>query len=91
MAAHIHDYPLCRHGRIRLPGNFRVHNDLTHDQCLKFFPPYYEATRPEYPLASMPDSELVAVTLHLATCAQCREEYDVLCLLAELEERGEAG
>jgi hypothetical protein len=89
MAAHIYACPLCRHGRIELPGNFRSDSDLTHDQCQGYFPTYYEATNPEYPLASMPDAELVAVTLHLATCAKCREIYDGVCLLSELEERNE--
>lgn len=89
MAAHIRTCPLCRHGRIRLPEDFRVPGDLTHDQCRKFFPTYYEATRPEYPLGSVPEAEIVAVTLHLATCAPCRQEYDELCLLSELEERNE--
>jgi len=89
MAAHIRACPLCRHGRIRLPEDFRVDNDLTHEQCRESFPTYYEATRTQYPLASMPDGGLVAVTLHLATCDQCREEYDALCLLSEQEERGE--
>lgn len=89
MAAHIRTCPLCRHGRIRLPEDFRIGDGLTHDQCRQFSPTYYEATRQEYPLASMSDKELIAVTLHLATCAKCREAYDILCLLSELEERGE--
>lgn len=89
MAAHIRTCPRCRHGRMWVPGDFRVDDDLTHEQCQEFFPTYYEATRPEHSLASMPDGELVAVTLHLGTCAECREVYDALCLLSELEERGE--
>jgi hypothetical protein len=89
MAAHIRACSLCRHGRIRLPGGFRVEDDLTHDQCRGHLPAYYEATRPVYPLVHVADAELVAVTLHLATCVSCREEYDALCLLSELEERDE--
>jgi hypothetical protein len=89
IAAHIRACPHCCKGLVRLPEHFRFDNDLTHDQCLASLPTYYEATRPEYPLVSMPDADLVAVTLHLATCAQCREIYDSLCVISELEEQGE--
>lgn len=89
LAAHIHACPSCRQGRIRLPEGFRVDNDLSHDQCQAHFPTYYEATRPEHPLATMAGSALVAVTLHMAGCAQCREVYEALCFIWELEERGE--
>lgn len=88
LAAHIYRCPLCRMGRIGLPEDFHLDTPLSHQQCQASFPVYYEATRPEYPLVSVPGRELVAVALHLATCRECRDQYDALCMISDLEERG---
>jgi predicted anti-sigma-YlaC factor YlaD len=87
--AHIRACPLCRSGVVHLaqelPGRFL----LSCEQCRARFPAYYELTRPEYPLVEMADAEIIAMILHLGQCDECREEYQELVLLSELEERDE--
>jgi hypothetical protein len=87
--AHIRSCPYCRSGVVHLaqelPGRFL----LSCDQCRARFPAYYEHTRPEYPLVEMADAEIIAMVLHLGQCDVCREEYEELVLLSELEERDE--
>jgi hypothetical protein len=67
-----------------------IANDpLSCDQCRARFPAYYEATRPEFPLIEMEDTELAEMAFHLSHCTSCHEEYEQLVLLSELEERNE--
>jgi hypothetical protein len=87
IAAHIRSCPRCRTGLVRLAYDLTLDDPLTCEQCRSHFPNYYEATRPEYPLVQMPDNEIAQVAFHLSHCADCQEEYEVLVLLAELEER----
>lgn len=90
MAKHICACPCCRHGRARLPEHITLTAfEIAHERCLLLFPTFYEATRPDYQLTGMEERELVAVVLHLAACSVCREQYDLLCLVWELEERYE--
>ena len=90
IAAHIRSCPLCQRGVVRLSEALIAGPTLTCDQCRARLPAYYEATRPEHPLADLSDWEVAGVARHLALCtSSCREEYEELMLLAELEERDE--
>jgi len=89
IVAHIRSCPRCHHGVVRLSTALIARSPLTCDQCRARFPAYYEATRPEYPLVHMREAEMLKVVLHLGSCDACREEYEELVLLSELEERDE--
>jgi len=90
VAAHIRSCPLCQRGVVQLSEALITGLVLTCDQCRARLPAYYEATRPVHPLADLSDWEIAEVAMHLACCASsCREEYEELVLLAELEERDE--
>ena len=89
IATHIQTCPECMHGMIRLSGALLTVDMLTCKQCHTYFPAYYEATRPQFPLVSLDDQEIAAVVLHMGYCAACSEEYEELVQLSELEERGE--
>ena len=41
----------------------------------------------EVSLVEMSNLELAEVALHLGNCASCKEQYELLVLLSELEER----
>jgi hypothetical protein len=86
---HIRSCSQCQRGIAELSEELLARQALTCDQCRERFPAYYEATRPEYPLVEMSDVEMAEMLLHLGWCASCREEYEELVLLSELEERGE--
>lgn len=86
IVAHIHSCPLCRHGLVRLSIDLLSANMLTCDQCSTSFPAYYEATRPSYPLVTMPPHQIAEVARHLSSCPSCHEEYEELVTLGELEE-----
>ncbi|MBA2392816.1 MAG: hypothetical protein H0V70_08720 [Ktedonobacteraceae bacterium] len=86
IVAHIHSCPLCHHGLVRLTMNLLSADLLTCDQCCNSFPDYYEATRPNYPLVTMPPQQIAEVARHLSSCPSCREEYEELVSLGELEE-----
>ncbi len=85
--AHIRSCPICHHGLVRLSIDVLTSDMLTCDQCCTRFPAYYEATRPAYPLVTMPPDQIAEVARHLGNCPTCHEEYEELVLLAELEER----
>lgn len=89
ITAHLRSCATCCRGTIRLSKAIVTKNILSCDQCQARLAEYYEATRPHYALMALPDVEIAQVALHLAYCAVCSEEYEELCLLAELEERGE--
>lgn len=90
IATHIRICRNCHHGLVHLKDALVGSDDaLTCDQCRATFPTYYEATRPAYPLVEMADKEMARVAFHLSQCDTCHEEYEVLLLLAELEERDE--
>jgi hypothetical protein len=89
IVAHIRSYSQCQHGLVRLAYDLTVDDPLSCEECRSRFPDYYEATRPDYPLVQMADKEIAQVTFHLSHCAGCSEEYEVLVLLSELEERDE--
>ena len=89
IATHIRTCPQCHHGLTRLNEALVVEDDIGCEQCRAALPEYYEATRPEYTLVEMSAKEMAQVAFHLSQCDVCREEYEVLLLLAELEERDE--
>jgi NMD protein affecting ribosome stability and mRNA decay len=87
LAAHIRSCMLCQHHVTQLCDALVTPQALTCEQCRDYFPAYYEATRPEYPLVELSDIEMLEVTTHLWSCPSCREEYEELVRLAELEEQ----
>lgn len=89
IVTHMRSCAQCQRGIAQLSEELLARQVLTCDQCRRRFPTYYEATRPEYPLVEMADVEMAEMLLHLNWCASCREEYEELVLLSELEERGE--
>jgi len=89
IAFHIRSCANCVHGVIRLSTALLIADMLTCEQCRAYFPAYYETTRPDFPLTSLPDQVIAVIVRHLASCATCNEEYEELVLLAELEERDE--
>lgn len=89
IAAHIHSCPSCHHGIVRLSKALIADDLLSCEQCRSRFPAYYEATRPDHPLVEMPAADLAETALHLGHCTSCREQYEVLVLLSEMEERDE--
>jgi hypothetical protein len=86
IATHIHSCPTCAHGLTLLGEALIASDPLTCEQCRARFPIYYEATHPDYPLASMSEAAMAEVALHLGHCAACREQYEALSLLSSLEE-----
>lgn len=86
---HIRTCPHCRHGIVRLAYDLLQDDPLSCEQCRQHFPAYYDATRPDYPLVEMTDGAMARMVFHLSHCDACREQYAVLALLAELEERDE--
>ena len=91
IAAHVRSCPICSHGIERLAVDLRAADDKDHtcEQYRALFPTYYEATRPEYPLAEMSNEEMASIVLHLGSCSTCRDQYESFVLLSELEERDE--
>jgi hypothetical protein len=91
IAAHIRSCLICSHGIQQIAEDLLAdeYDNLTCEQYRARFPTYYEATRPEYPLAEMSNEEMARIALHLGTCAACRDQYDSFVLLSELEERDE--
>jgi hypothetical protein len=87
--AHLRNCGVCLHGMVRLSHPFFTVDMLTCEQCRAYFPSYYEATRPDFPLISLPEQKIVAIALHLSQCPVCNEEYGELVLLLELEGRDE--
>lgn len=75
LSAHIHACPACARGLEQLSQALLAMEDADCEQCRARFPTYYEATHPDYPLATMPEHEMVRVALHLGRCAACREQY----------------
>ncbi len=89
IATHLRTCANCLHGMIRLSSALLILDMLTCEQCRARFPAYYEATRAEFPLISLPDQEIATIALHLSGCPACNEEYEELVFLSELEERDE--
>jgi len=89
VAAHIRSCSRCCYGLVQLTEALIASDALDCDQCRSRFPEYYEATRPNHPLVEVADAELIEVAFHLSRCANCREEYEMLVLISELEERNE--
>lgn len=86
IAAHIHSCPKCARGLVQLSRTVLALKDPGCKQCRARFPTYYEATHPEYPLATMPETEMAEVALHLGHCAACREQYLALEQVSIAEE-----
>ncbi|HVB74048.1 MAG TPA: hypothetical protein VNE38_10895 [Ktedonobacteraceae bacterium] len=86
IATHIHSCPTCARGLTQIGRALIASDTLTCKQCRARFPAYYEATHPEFPLASMSESAMAEVALHLGHCRACREQYQELSLLSTLEE-----
>lgn len=91
IAAHIRACPDCNLGLARLTQDLLGTSRLRCDACRARFPAYYEATRDDHPLVKISETDYVEVTLHLASCAACREQYVELLRLCEEEERGGQG
>ena len=89
IATHVRSCSKCRNGHMRLTEVLIASDALNCDQSRSRFPEYYESTRPNYPLVEMADAEMIEVAFHLGHCANCREEYEMLVLISELEERNE--
>ena len=89
IVAHVQACPHCHHGIVRLEYDLLQDDPLSCEQCRQNFPTYYEATRPDYPLVEMSDRAIAQMVHHLSHCDACREQYSVLVLLSELEERDE--
>jgi hypothetical protein len=88
VAAHVRGCPRCRHGFIPFPHAWPGSSTIDCAVCRERMPAYYEATHPVYPLVLMPDPDLLAVALHLASCPTCSEEWGVLVQLSTEEEEG---
>jgi NMD protein affecting ribosome stability and mRNA decay len=89
LSAHIHTCLLCQEKVAQLVEALAMRSTLTCDLCARRLPEYYEATRPEYPLVELSEVEMLEVFVHLDGCSSCRDIYDELVLLSELEERDE--
>ncbi|HZS78189.1 MAG TPA: hypothetical protein VFA41_16375 [Ktedonobacteraceae bacterium] len=85
IATHVRSCPICSRG-LQYRAKELLADTLSCEQCRNLFPTYYEATHPEFPLATMPVEEMAAVAIHLGNCAACKEQYEVLVQLAQLEE-----
>jgi hypothetical protein len=89
LAAHIRTCALCRKGEMALPQVVIPSSMLLQGHCApQALAVYYEATHPEYPQECMNDQQIVRVALHLALCSACREQFEELCTLSEMEEHG---
>jgi NMD protein affecting ribosome stability and mRNA decay len=88
ISAHVHACSTCARGLVQLSKALIAGDRLTCEQCRARFPVYYEATHPEYPLATMSETAVSEVALHLGHCAACREQYLALELISALEEEG---
>ena len=86
ISTHIHSCPICARGLVQLSGTLLGMEDPGCEECRARFPIYYEATHPEYPLATMPESEMAEVALHLGRCEACREQYLALERISMSEE-----
>ena len=89
LSAHMRSCPLCQHKIAQLSNALAERYAITCDQCCQRLPIYYEATRPEHPLAELSEVEMTEIAVHLSRCASCHNVYEELVLLAELEERDE--
>lgn len=87
IVTHVRSCRTCNLG-IELLSKVLINDDaLTCEKCRSRFPSYYEATRPDYSLVEMSNIELAEVALHLGNCASCKEQYELLVLLSEMEEQ----
>lgn len=86
ISTHVHSCPTCARGLLKLSRRLLAMEDVSCEQCRARFPTYYEATHPEYALASMPEHELVEVALHLGRCSACRDQYQALEQISAYEE-----
>ena len=89
IVTHIQVCPHCQHGLVRLEYELLQDDPLSCEQCRQLFPAYYDATRLDYPLIAMTNTAMAQMVYHLSHCDACREQYTVLVLLSELEERDE--
>ncbi|HKV58679.1 MAG TPA: hypothetical protein VJO32_10365 [Ktedonobacteraceae bacterium] len=85
ISTHVHACPTCARGLIQL-SKALMRDNLTCEQCRARFPTYYEATHPDYPLATMPETEMAEVALHLGHCVACHAQYLALEQISILEE-----
>jgi hypothetical protein len=86
ISTHIQSCPTCARGLVQLSQTLLTLEDPGCEQCRAHFPTYYEATHPDYPLATMPEHEMAGVALHLGRCAACREQYLALEQVSIMEE-----
>lgn len=87
ISTHIHTCPACARGLIQL-SKALIRDNLTCEQCRARFPTYYEATHPDHPLATMSETALAEVALHLGHCAACHDQYVALEQISLMEEEG---
>jgi predicted anti-sigma-YlaC factor YlaD len=85
VTAHICSCPHCHHGLVRL-AETTLAADESCARCRARFPAYYEITHVGHPLVTMSDKEVSDVVIHLEKCPSCREEYEVLVELVQVEE-----
>ena len=91
IATHIRSCPSCARGLrglLRLTQSLLSLDTLTCEQCRARFPGYYEATHPDHPQVTLPDMIIAGIALHLGHCRDCRQQYEALVELAEMEELG---
>ena len=86
ISTHVHSCPTCARGLVQLSRTLLTLEDPGCEWCRARFPVYYEATHPEYPLASMPEREVAEMALHLGRCAACRDQYLALERISAYEE-----
>jgi hypothetical protein len=86
IASHIRSCSVCARGLKDLAQAIVLEDPLTCEECLARLPEYYEATHPIYPLGGMSDAEMAEEVLHLGHCVSCREQYEILVLIARIEE-----
>ena len=89
IALHIRTCVRCQQGISQLTRALIALDALNCDQCRVRLPVYYEATRPKYPQATMPEKDMREVVLHLGHCLACQKVYQVFAELSEMEESEE--
>jgi len=89
ITSHIQSCPTCSRGLSRLPYDLLSLDQVTCEQCRSRLPSYYEATHPDHPQVTLPDTTIAEVALHLGHCLECSSLFSALVQVSEMEERGE--
>ena len=88
IATHARSCSLCARGLSHLAQALLSFDTLTCEECRTRLPNYYEATHPDHPQVSLPDTIIAAVAVHLGACPACHKLYTELFERAEMEEMG---